>query len=530
MNIMKRVLIIASMILILIGLQGFAEERYQAEADFLNTIGMLLGTEKGYELDKGLTRAEAAVMIVRLQGTEAKVLNASYTHPFKDVPNWADRYVGYLYEEGLTKGYSNTLFGSNNSITVEEYVTFLLRVLGYSDKEGDFYWKNSLSKAKEINMVVSERASDYGISLIRGDMVRLSYLALKTNIKYSSQTLLENLKRKELIVTTLEQERHLETFEVKINKYYPINREMLIDEIVQMALAGEYEVTFDISQVYEPELDQIAKSVKKELMQIKGYTNTLKTCNLVKKGDNLTVKISYYISKEKQEIAINKAKLIVATIIQYNMTDIEKEQAIHDYLITHIQYDYGIYLEDSVYTMYGALIKGKAVCNGYTESFKYLGNLAGLDVSIITGEVGEDGERVAHTWNMVVIEGENYHVDITWDDPTGAFEEKVYGYFNVTDKMIGKTHYWNREDFATCTATNYNYYVYNKLEVIGMEGLEIYFKKAFSDGKTLITVRVEGVILTRDNVLQVLMKCDIPYEGKYIVDEDTNVVTIKKVS
>lgn len=90
-------------------LTSFAYEPKTAEAnaDVLNTLGLFMGTENGYELDKPLTRMEALIMLIRLSGNEIDALYSSdeYKTPFTDTPDWekADRYLGYAYEKGLTR-------------------------------------------------------------------------------------------------------------------------------------------------------------------------------------------------------------------------------------------------------------------------------------------------------------------------------------------------------------------------------------------------------------------------------------------
>ena len=75
-------------------------------ADALYQMGLFKGTDSGYALDRAPTRAEAAVMLVRMLGSEKEAESNTYTTPFTDVPQWADPYVGWLYEKGLTAGTS----------------------------------------------------------------------------------------------------------------------------------------------------------------------------------------------------------------------------------------------------------------------------------------------------------------------------------------------------------------------------------------------------------------------------------------
>ena len=78
---------------------------------------------------------------------------------------------------------------------------------------------------------------------------------------------------------------------------------------------------------------------------------------------------STYNLNERQLVLYDKYTKILEEIISPNQSDIEKEIAIHDYLVDNINYvDTG----DSSYNAYSALINGIAVCSGYTECFKTL--------------------------------------------------------------------------------------------------------------------------------------------------------------
>ncbi len=105
----------------------------EAQAQMLKDLGLFKGTDKGFELEKPMTRAEAAVMLVRLLGAEEAALEQDNAHPFLDVPSWASPYVGWLYKSGLTKGISAELYGSQKNVTCLQYSTFLTRAARDSD-------------------------------------------------------------------------------------------------------------------------------------------------------------------------------------------------------------------------------------------------------------------------------------------------------------------------------------------------------------------------------------------------------------
>ena len=128
----------------------------QAMADALNLLGLFRGTDLGYELDRALNRAEALTLVVRMVGAEEEALAGSYAHPYTDVPAWASPYVAYAYTMGITKGVSNVLFGAADMVTDSQFLTFILRVLGYQDANdgsGDFTWKTPYALAADLGLV-----------------------------------------------------------------------------------------------------------------------------------------------------------------------------------------------------------------------------------------------------------------------------------------------------------------------------------------------------------------------------------------
>jgi hypothetical protein len=153
-----------------------------SQTDTLNKLGLFLGTGGGYELERAPMRSEAAVMLVRLLGKEPEVKAGTYTHPFKDVPAWADKYVGYLYQNGLTKGTSATTFEPTLQCDWTMYSVFVLRSLGYTEANGSFVYSGAVAFAESLGLLLSGDADD---TFLRDDMVAESYAALFTPQKNS---------------------------------------------------------------------------------------------------------------------------------------------------------------------------------------------------------------------------------------------------------------------------------------------------------------------------------------------------------
>lgn len=129
------------------------------------------------------------------------------------------------------------------------------------------------------------------------------------------------------------------------------------------------------------------------------------------------------------------------------------ELAVHDYLVSNCSYN-----EDNA-TIYDALVRGVASCEGYSKAAKYLFDKLGIKCYVMCG-VAENhgGETVDHMWNVVNIGGGWYNLDITWDDPADANDRSIrHTYFNISDAQIAATHSRYQND-NKCVETEQCYF------------------------------------------------------------------------
>ncbi|HYE83604.1 MAG TPA: hypothetical protein VEG39_15735 [Clostridia bacterium] len=159
------------------------------KAAALKQLGLFKGvSDTNFALDRAPTRTEALVMLIRALGKESEALSG-WSHPFTDVPSWADKYVGYGYEKGLTKGVSVTEFGSGNADS-DMYLTFMLRALGYSDTAGDFVWNAPDALAIAVGILPDSVDTS---NFLRADVAIVSWAALEADLKSGMQQLAKKL-------------------------------------------------------------------------------------------------------------------------------------------------------------------------------------------------------------------------------------------------------------------------------------------------------------------------------------------------
>lgn len=108
-------------------------------ADTLAALGLIQRAETAadYRLDDPAPRAQAAMLLVRLAGDEAAA-KASHVVRYRDTDPWSAPYVAWAAREGWVTGVSDLAFYPNRTVTANAWCAMLLRMLGYSDQDGDF--------------------------------------------------------------------------------------------------------------------------------------------------------------------------------------------------------------------------------------------------------------------------------------------------------------------------------------------------------------------------------------------------------
>ena len=155
------------------------------ELGLFQGVGTLPTGRPDFDLKNTATRAEAAAMLTRLLGAEQEAKSKHYKHPFTDVPGWASDYVGYAKEKNITSGVSATKFGSDSKITSSQFVTLVLRALGYANVD----YKNPFPTAKTAGLTCPSSTTTF----TRGDMAVVCYSALFCKMSGKTQTLSQQL-------------------------------------------------------------------------------------------------------------------------------------------------------------------------------------------------------------------------------------------------------------------------------------------------------------------------------------------------
>ena len=181
----------------------------------------------------------------------------------------------------------------------------------------------------------------------------------------------------------------------------------------------------------------------------------------------------------KSQIADFDKKIeAILSIIPYEASPLEKEKIIYEYITDTVTYDKKTatayqnnedVFSDS-FTSFGALLKGKAVCEGYVKLFQWLCYKVGINVTPI-----ESGKNMAHMWAAVNLDDKWYMADPTWDDADNQLV-CFYKYFNVTKSFISLDHSFgsSKLKIPECTDNKASFYGKYALRVENGKFLENY--------------------------------------------------------
>lgn len=442
---------------------------YASAAEELNKIGLFsgVGTLSNGSTDFGLdtmpTRAQAVVMIIAMLGNGQEAINQNYTHHFQDGA-WADAYIGYALKYGISSGLSSTHFGTDQLVTQHEFLTMLCKALGYPVSN----WENPYPEANSLGLFTDSSATFH-----RGMMAKICHSALWATTS-SGEILLEYLSDRNVLTqvtstpststpsTSTPSTSTPSTSTPSTSVIEPITEitvtsgEDAANQLVEVVKSGAAEVKIltpkgeevaikdVISNYYKNQryaaLDSLGTSWSNGSGQLKVTLNYEDSYDIVHylegKTDSLTA---------DQEAVLTKARSILSQITHSSMTEVEKIKEIHDYIINNTSYQE---TGDRSHSIIGLLLDGYSVCEGYTQAFHLMCYLSGIESSMVSNS--------GHIWNHVKVDGNWYHIDVTWDDPVSSVPMLRYDYFLLSDSSIrAKDRSWVVYDHLPVCSVDY---------------------------------------------------------------------------
>ncbi|MDD6489686.1 MAG: transglutaminase domain-containing protein [Clostridia bacterium] len=282
-----------------------------------------------------------------------------------------------------------------------------------------------------------------------------------------------------------------------------------------------------------------------ELIQISGdyfpvYSN-------FEEGTVSGVGFSYIMDKKQYKKASSKLDNLFEKIKKNTngKTELEKEKYVYDYIFNNCIYNETDTMSGSAY---GALINHKGRCEAICKSFMWCMRELGIECMSVSGDQNWNTESLyaSHSWNIVKINGEYYHLDITVDKVQLENGEKYpanYGFFNVNDSFVSKgrkiNNIFTSLGVPQCTAVKDNYHILNGLYIDATNNNvkdEFYsvLGEKFSSGSDSISIKFkypsafEKICNNCDNWIKDCLNniSGQPFDYIYYTDDFSNTITI----
>lgn len=372
---------------------------------YLQERGIYQGDGSGsLKLDKGLTRAEMAALLTRLHG-EGEVNPEYYTWAcyFTDVPQWAKPYVGYCVASLLVTGYNESRYGPHDMVTPAMACTVILRCCGYENREGqDWTYGTACDYALRLGLISETTAK--APTITRGEMAVLIYQALKLKEQGSPPP---PLPSGEYTINTDHWSR--EDFSRQANP-------AVFKGVYDRALYNTFRQTLvDGRAIDPPAYTMVAKgddysAVVYLMGRMSGMTRY--EHYVPENFSNYWQYLDYFaVTGSVPDVYQPAVSYIQPVITKVNRlgSDREKVTYLNDYLCTLLAYKAGKYAGiPQTFASHGNELE--ANCGAYGTNFKFLCEAVNIPCFTISTST--------HTWNMVYVDNQWLHVDVSLNDVT----------------------------------------------------------------------------------------------------------------
>ena len=415
--------------------------------------------------DETCTRAQAVTFLWRAN----RQPNATGSNSFADVADntYYNEAVQWAATNDITSGTSPDTFEPDAPVTRAQVVTFLYRDAGspiasgsasFADVPSDSYYRDAVrwAVAQGITAGTSANAFSPDESCTRAQIITFLYRASDD----APEQPVEDLPEKPVLpeepvspkqeLTEEESQQQLGEPDTEGAAAAIINGLCSMEKRINL---GAYNISTSDAMDLTAEVADFRGDNPYYIFSIWATHDDDDNTILVLGYQYTPEELAEKLEKDAEEQAVVDAA--IASCVADGMSDYEIAKALHDYLALNNEYDMRYYsgnVPAISYTAYGALVNRTSVCAGYALAYERLMDQVGIPCEYVTGMTTNG----YHAWNIIRIDGEWYHVDVTWDDPTPDREGYVrYKYFLKSDKAMSRDHIsW--EASHTCTSTKYD--------------------------------------------------------------------------
>ncbi len=213
--------------------------------------------------------------------------------------------------------------------------------------------------------------------------------------------------------------------------------------------------------------------------------------------------------KQERELEMAVGRILAAVEAENPLTDYDRLVCLYEYLQRTMVYDEkelaagisrGTTRDPLSHNAYGALVRGRAVCDGIAAGLALVASAMGYGTTVVHGNAARDGSAEDHAWAMVRAGGQCYHLDLTWDlSKSKALGVCGYDYFCLDDGSIAMDHQWPAGIVPRCTASALSWYHHNRCYANNLTQAGEIFARYARSKTTVFRLRLaDGVAVSGD--------------------------------
>lgn len=379
-----------------------------------------------------------------------------YYDQFEDVGGqWFAPYVTRGYELGLIKGTSSSHFSPDVSVTLAETITLASRIHSIFYRGTDIeaaasaggQWYDSYVDYALNNGIIEHTYTDYNLPATRCEVAVIFAKSLPDDA-LSDVRMVEDGAVPDVKMTAAYASSVYKLYRSGIlsgsdekgtfNPESHIRRSEIAAIMLRLADPTQRVTTALAAHTTDSNPSQSPDVVSEQDMA------ALPTQRTPSGQSHLGSNASAYEQAQIDELPEFEEEVnSILSCIEPSMSDVEKTLAVHDYFVQN--YSYGFTLDTVTggilgesYTAYGIMVNKKGVCAAYADAYKYIMDKLGIPcIKVISTPMD-------HAWNMVSIDGDWYHVDVTYDD-TGSQYLRHDSFLRSDEGIAGTGHYgWDK--------------------------------------------------------------------------------------
>ena len=184
----KKIIALLLAVLTILSVSGAvsAQDSIEEQAAVIKMLNIMNGDPDGnFRLEDYVTRAEFSKVAIAASSYRNSVAAGMNISPFEDVPytHWATPYIKLAVTNKIVSGYPDSTFRPDQTVTYEEALTIVLKLLGYTNEDFGSSWPyGQVGLAKNLSLTdgIDRQIGD---PMTRGNVVTLFYNLLDTKMK-----------------------------------------------------------------------------------------------------------------------------------------------------------------------------------------------------------------------------------------------------------------------------------------------------------------------------------------------------------